>query len=129
MINMDQETAERNYLIALNYLDQLFGQSVTGNLVVVEKLSPECWRHKHFNAISQRDEAAAYALKQSLSHSTYIAWATHDPERARNDKGHLTRSIKSAAVVPGFALDIDLAGGEHAAENLPPTPEAAARSH
>lgn len=127
MSDMGHETAERNYLTALDYLNQLFGQSVLGNLVVVEKLTTDRWRHRHFDAISQRDEAAAYAFKQSLSHSTYIAWATHDLEKAKNDRGHLTRSIKSALVVPGFALDIDLAGGDHAAQNLPRTPEAAAQ--
>jgi hypothetical protein len=56
MSDMDHETAERNYLTALDYLNLLFGQSVLGNLVVVEKLTADRWRHKHFDAISQRDD-------------------------------------------------------------------------
>lgn len=126
-MNMDQETAERNYQIALEYLNILFDQGVVGNLVVVEKLSREKWYHTHFNAITQRAEATAFAIQRAFSHSTYIAWATHDQDKALNAKGYPTRSIKSALVVPGFALDIDLAGGNHAAKNLPRTREDAAK--
>ena len=126
-MNMDRETAERNYQTALEYLNLLFSKVESGNLVVVEKLSKFRWHHNHFDAVTQREEAAAYALKKSLSHSTYIAWTTHDPIKAKNRKGHFTRSIESALAVPGFALDIDLAGGDHAAQNLPKTPEDAAK--
>lgn len=115
--------------IALAHIERLFGTEVTGNLVVMEAVptgkvdengKPKTWmKHTHFDATTERQSAVAYAVIMSARHNTYLAWATHNGERAVNDKGRLTRKVESAEVIPGFALDIDLTTGTHAATNLP----------
>lgn len=103
------------------YVENLFGQKSEGNLVIFERdLSGK--RLRHF-VIPYHNREIAFDLlaNQPDDFHRYLAVALHD-EQAYLAK---TRKAETACVLPFLALDIDLASGVHAAQNLPADEERA----
>jgi hypothetical protein len=85
----------------VKYFQTVYGGATTGNIVVFTAPNN---RHEHF-PISDIESAARSIIEKGQSCHTYITWSLHNDSE--------TRTNDSATVVPGFALDVDLAHGKH----------------
>jgi hypothetical protein len=92
----------------VNYLQTVYGGATTGSIVI---FSLPDRRHQRF-PVSETEAAAQLIIEKGQTCHTYIAWALHNDSE--------TRTNDSAIVVPGFALDVDLAHGIHKKANRYP---------
>ncbi|MDQ6437564.1 DUF5906 domain-containing protein [Mesorhizobium sp. LHD-90] len=103
------------------YIERLFGQENKGNLVVFER-DKAGGRPRHIVVpYSEREIAFDHLAAQPENVHRYVAVALHD-EQAYEAQ---TRRQDTACVIASLALDIDLATGVHAAQNLPENEEQA----
>jgi len=86
----------------VKYLQTVYAGATTGNVVIVTL--PDR-RHERF-PVSEIEAAARLIIEKGQNCHTYIAWSLHDTSTT-------SRTNNSAVVVPGFALDVDLAHGVH----------------
>jgi hypothetical protein len=97
----------------VKYLETVYRGVATGSLVI---LTLPDRRHQRF-PISEIEAAARFIIDKGQTCHTYIAWSLHNDSE--------TRTNNSAVVVPGFALDVDLAHGIHKATRCPDSIEQA----
>lgn len=110
---------------ALNFLETLWGEDdLPGSIVIWVS---DTKRSQWFDSIGA---AAAAAEKLSREGNVFVGMALQDWELAQQRKLGATKSNTrgsehSVRAIPGFWMDIDVAGDGHKEEALPPTTEEA----
>jgi hypothetical protein len=106
-----------------DYIENLYGHESDGNLVIFEAGADGHRRRHHVFPYRDREIAFDFLAAQPQNVHYYVAVALHDEQAYVAS----TRRTDTASMLPFLALDIDLAGGVHAASNLPNDAEQALR--